>query len=88
MPLLGSESKMGLTRRQFLTLLGGSAAGAVLFQACGVPEDELLVQASVQMPEDLVTGLDNWYATLCRRCSTGEGYRGKGHGRAGKKDRR
>ena len=64
---------MALTRRQFLTLMGGSAAGAVLFQACGVPEEELLVQAPFEMPEDLVTGLDNWYATLCRQCSTSEG---------------
>ena len=29
---------MDLTRRKFLSLVGGSAAGAVLFQACGVPE--------------------------------------------------
>ena len=64
---------MALTRRQFLTLAGGSAAGAILFQACGVPEDELLVQAPVEMPEDLVTGRDNWYATLCRQCATSEG---------------
>ena len=54
---------MGLTRRQFLTLMGGSAGAAVLFQACGVPEDELLIDAPIEMPEDLVTGLDNWYAT-------------------------
>ena len=64
---------MALTRRQFLTLMGGSAAGAVLFQACGVPEDELLMESSIEMPEDLVTGLDNWYATLCRQCPTSEG---------------
>ena len=64
---------MALTRRQFLTLAGGSAAGAILFQACGVPEDELLVQAPVEMPEDLVTGRDTWYATLCRQCATSEG---------------
>jgi anaerobic selenocysteine-containing dehydrogenase len=64
---------MPLTRRQFLNLLGGSAAGAVLFQACGVPEAELVVQAPLRMPEDLVTGLDNWFATLCRQCPTSEG---------------
>jgi len=64
---------MPLTRRQFLTMLGGSAAGAVIFQACGVPENELVVQSSLEMPEDLVTGLDNWYATLCRQCPTSEG---------------
>ena len=64
---------MALTRRQFLTLMGGSAAGAVLAQACGVPEEELLVQSPLKMPEDLVTGVDNWYATLCRSCPTSEG---------------
>ena len=64
---------MALTRRQFLTYLGGSAAAAVIFEACGVPEDELLVQGSIEMPEDLVSGLDNWYATLCRQCPTSDG---------------
>ncbi len=64
---------MALNRRRFLTLMGGSAAGAILFQACGVPEDELFVQSSIEMPEDLVSGLDNWYATLCRQCPTSEG---------------
>ena len=64
---------MALTRRQFMTLTGGSAAAAVIFAACGVPEDELLVQSSVEMPEDLVSGRDNWYATLCAECSAGEG---------------
>lgn len=64
---------MTLTRRQFLTLMGGSAGAAILFQACGVPERELYIDSPVEMPEDLVTGLDNWYATLCRQCSTSEG---------------
>ncbi len=64
---------MALTRRQFLTLTGGSAGAAVLFAACGVPEDELLVQSPVRMPEDIVSGRDNWYATLCRECSSSEG---------------
>ena len=53
--------------------MGGSAGAAVLFQACGVPEEEQFVQASLEMPEDLVTGLDNWYATVCRQCDTPEG---------------
>ena len=64
---------MDLTRRKFLTLVGGSAAGAVLFQACGVPEAELIVEAPVEMPEDMVTGIDNWYATLCPNCTSQEG---------------
>ena len=64
---------MPLTRRQFLTLTGGSAAAAVLFQACGVPEEELFVQSPLEMPEDMVTGLQNWYATTCNQCLSGEG---------------
>ena len=64
---------MALNRRQFLTLAGGSAVGAVVFQACGVPPNEILVESPIEMPEDLVTGLDNWYATLCRQCPTSEG---------------
>lgn len=32
-----------------------------------------MVQSPVEMPEDLVSGLDNWYATICRQCPTGEG---------------
>ena len=64
---------MALTRRQFLTLMGGSAGAAVLFQACGMPEEELLIDAPIEMPEDLVTGTDNWYATACKCCETAEG---------------
>mgnify|MGYP000999416536 FL=1 len=64
---------MALTRRQFLTLMGGSAGAAVLFQACGLPEEELLIDAPIEMPEDLVTGIDNWYATTCKQCDTCEG---------------
>ena len=64
---------MALTRRQFLTLMGGSAGAAVFFQACGVPEKELLIDSPVEMPEDLVSGIDNWYATVCRQCDTSEG---------------
>jgi len=64
---------MKLTRRQFITGVGGGALGAVLAAACGIPEDELLMQSKVGMPEDVVTGLDNWYATIGKPYSTGEG---------------
>ena len=68
-----NENIMDLTRRQFLQMVGGSATGAVLFAACGVPEESRYINSPHQMPEDLVTGLDNWYATLCRQCTTSEG---------------
>ena len=64
---------MALTRRQFLTLMGGSAGAAFFFQACGIPEKELFIGSPIEMPEDLVTGIDNWYATSCRQCDTSEG---------------
>ncbi|MDC0034901.1 molybdopterin-dependent oxidoreductase [Chloroflexi bacterium] len=64
---------MALTRRQFLTLMGGSAGAAVLFQACGLPEKELLIDSPAAMPEDLVSGTDNWYATTSQQGGISEG---------------
>ncbi|MSQ05583.1 MAG: 4Fe-4S ferredoxin [Dehalococcoidia bacterium] len=63
---------MNLTRRNFLTWAGISAAGAV---SCNIPfpEAELKIQSPVRLPEDLVKGQDNWYATLCRQCPAAEG---------------
>ena len=63
---------MALTRRQFLTLMGGSAGAAVLFQACGLPEKELLIDSPAAMPEDLVSGIDNWYATASQQGGVSE----------------
>ena len=64
---------MGLTRREFLKWAGFSAGGAVVLNACGIPEQELRVQSPAFMPEDLVKGTDNWYATLCRQHDSGCG---------------
>ena len=62
---------MDLTRRSFLKWAGLSAVGAV---ACGVFDDrEMNIQSPVNMPEDLVSGQDNWYATLCGQCPEREG---------------
>ncbi len=58
---------MGITRRQFLKWSGVSAMGAVVFNGCTTPEQELQVESPVNMPEDLVNGIDNWYATICRQ---------------------
>ena len=58
---------MGITRRQFLRWSGVSALGAVIFNGCRIPEEELQVESPVDLPEDLVTGIDNWYATVCRQ---------------------
>ena len=61
---------MKLTRRDFLKWASLSAVGAV---ACDIfREGEMVIQSPAKMPEDLVTGRDNWYATLCGQCSERE----------------
>ena len=62
---------MKISRRDFLRLASFSTLGAV---ACNFfDEREFVSQSPVQLPEDLVTGRDNWYATICRQCSEAEG---------------
>jgi len=63
---------MALSRRQFLQLSATSLGGA-LYAGCSFPAKELLVQSPVRLPEDLVTGLDNWYASGCGQCPAGCG---------------
>ena len=61
---------MKITRRDFLKWSSLAAVGAV---ACNVFDDrEMTIQSPLNMPEDLVTGQDNWYATLCQ-CPEREG---------------
>ncbi|MFW6195144.1 MAG: molybdopterin-dependent oxidoreductase, partial [Chloroflexota bacterium] len=43
----------------------------MIFTACGVPDRELFVEAPLDLPEDLVDGRDNWYATVAS--GNGEG---------------
>ncbi len=64
---------MKLTRRNFLAWAGLSAVGAVACEGFGIRHGEFDLQSPVSLPEDLVKGQDNWYATLCRNCSSGEG---------------
>ena len=62
---------MKLSRRDFLKWASLSAMGAV---ACDIfREGEMEIQSPVLLPEDLVTGQDNWYATLCNQCPEREG---------------
>ena len=62
---------MSVSRRNFLKLTSLSVLGAV---ACNFfPEREFISQSPVHLPEDLVTGTDNWYATLCKQCAEAEG---------------
>lgn len=62
-----------LSRREFISLVGATTTGAVLFAACTAPEDEFLVQSPTDIPEDLVKGRDNWFATTCGVCQSGDG---------------
>jgi anaerobic selenocysteine-containing dehydrogenase len=55
---------MGLTRRQFMKWASVTGVGAVIFNGCRVPDHEIQIQSSVELPEDLVTGRDNYYATV------------------------
>ena len=64
---------MALTRRQFLKWAGATGIGAVVFNGCNVPDEEIQVQSPLQMPEDLVTGRDNYYATVYQSSSGSEG---------------
>ena len=64
---------MKLTRRHFLAWAGLSAVGAVACEGFGIREGELDIQSPVALPEDLVRGKDNWYASLCRNCPSCEG---------------
>ena len=66
------EKNNNLSRRKFLGLVGGTALGAFIFEACGVPEQEFVIQAPVDMPEDYVKGEDDWYATLSDTSNHGE----------------
>jgi anaerobic selenocysteine-containing dehydrogenase len=62
---------MQVSRRNFLQLAGLSTLGAV---ACNFfPEREFIAQSPSEMPEDLVTGIDNWYATLSPTGTESEG---------------
>lgn len=63
---------MALTRRDLLKTTG-LGLGAVLFYGCAPRPGEFHAQSPVELPEDLVTGIDNWYATLCRECPSSEG---------------
>ena len=64
---------MKLTRRNFLAWAGVAAVGAVACEGFGIRHGEFDLQSPVRLPEDLVKGQDNWYATLCRSCPSGEG---------------
>ena len=64
---------MSLSRRQFLKWASVTGVGAVIFNGCRVPDEEIQVQSPVELPEDLVTGRDNYYATVAQLGGASEG---------------
>ena len=72
MSSLDNTKNNKVSRRKFMGLLGGTALGAVIFEACGVPEQEYIIQSPVDMPEDYVKGEDNWFATTSDTSEHGE----------------
>ncbi|MBI2872715.1 MAG: molybdopterin-dependent oxidoreductase [Chloroflexi bacterium] len=64
---------MEVTRRNFLKAMGTVTLGTVVFNACRWPEEELLVQSPWEIPEDMVSGVDTFYATQCGQCPDGAG---------------
>ncbi|MBI4213868.1 MAG: molybdopterin-dependent oxidoreductase [Chloroflexi bacterium] len=63
----------GVTRRQFLQAAATTSAGAVVFTGCQIPAREFMIQSRPQMAEDILTGYENYYATVCRACPAGCG---------------
>ena len=64
---------MELSRRDFLKITGVSAAGTVLFAGCAAPEQKLVIESPLLIPEDTVNSFENWYASVCRQCPAGCG---------------
>ncbi len=64
---------MEVSRRDFIKITGASAAGAVLFNGCQVPEREMVLESPVRIPEDTINSFENWYASVCRQCGAGCG---------------
>ena len=64
-----------MRRRDVLKLAGTSGLGmsAVAFAGCGTPDREFHIQSPVEIPEDTVTGLDTWYASICQDSGDGCG---------------
>ncbi len=61
-----------MKRRDFLKL-GGLAASSTLLSACTVPRPRSYYVPYVEQPEDVLPGVDNWYATACGQCEAGCG---------------
>lgn len=65
-----SSSTSGVTRRDFLKIVGLTGAGALA--GCAAPPAERMLPY-ITPPDDQVLGLATWYATTCLECPSGCG---------------
>ena len=59
----GSSKATGVSRRDFLRLAGAGAGAGFIIAACRPNAREFLEQSPHEIPEDTVSGLENWYAS-------------------------
>lgn len=71
--LSDGSTRIELTRRDFLKVVGASTAGAVVFTGCQPPPRELMSQSRVRLAEDILSSFQSFYATTCQQCSAGCG---------------
>src|SRR5436190_21776510 len=64
---------LGLTRRDFIKVVGASTAGAVVFTGCQPQPRELMSQSRVRLAEDILSSFQSFYATTCTQCDAGWG---------------
>ena len=59
----GGSKATGVSRRDFLRLAGAGAGAGFIIAACRPNAREFLEQSPHEIPEDTVSGLENWYAS-------------------------
>jgi molybdopterin-containing oxidoreductase family iron-sulfur binding subunit len=64
-----------IKRRDFLKILGISGAGTGLVGCSQEPAQKLIPY--LVRPEEIIPGIPNWYATVCRECPAGCGVHAK-----------
>jgi anaerobic selenocysteine-containing dehydrogenase/Fe-S-cluster-containing dehydrogenase component len=63
-----------MNRRRFLKVLGVTGGGATALSGCSTEKVEKLIPYLVP-PESEIPGLATWYASTCRECPAGCGFR-------------
>ncbi|MGZ6346626.1 MAG: twin-arginine translocation signal domain-containing protein, partial [Anaerolineales bacterium] len=62
-----------LTRRDFLKLVGASAAATAVLTGCGPAWRYVVREPYLKMPEYTYNGQSTYYASTCRECPAGCG---------------